>query len=477
MGLGLIAVAAVLALLAPAAARAQYDAFDTQTLNADGGGNEVPYAGGAPLARAVPFNNSLYTTQAVEGGDGQGNSTGCVAGPNDVFWGAKTGWVRFVPAAAGTLQVTATSAHDVILWAWRGPNRPRSLGLTAFTELQNLTCNNAVQGSGGETIGNLRLEPNVPVHVEVASLCARGAPPYTASCPPAQAELAAGGDITLAFNFVPDNADGDAVPDTLDACPGTAGTLANGCPAPPPPPPPPPPPDSDGDGVPDASDNCPATRGSGADGCPVDGDGDGVLGAPNGADCDDANRSVHPGAAEVSNNDVDENCDGRKAIDRDRDGVLARPLGADCDDNNRLRAPGRREVRGNRVDEDCDGRALDYTRIASVVDLDFRAFSSYTMIDTLTVQSVPRGATVTLRCTGTGCPFARRRLTVTRATRSLVLGRLLANRRLGVGAVVEVHVTRAATIGKVRRFVIRRRARPTAATLCLRPGATRPAAC
>ena len=40
---------------------------------------------------------------------------------------------------------------------------------------------------------------------------------------------------------------------------------------------------------------------------PVDKDGDGT---PATADCDDGNSAVHPGATEVINNDVDENCDG-----------------------------------------------------------------------------------------------------------------------------------------------------------------------
>ena len=67
------------------------------------------------------------------------------------------------------------------------------------------------------------------------------------------------------------DADGDGVPDVIDACPATAGSAStNGCP------------DGDGDGVPDASDNCPAESGPASNnGCPVivpppDTDGDGI---------------------------------------------------------------------------------------------------------------------------------------------------------------------------------------------------------
>jgi OOP family OmpA-OmpF porin len=67
------------------------------------------------------------------------------------------------------------------------------------------------------------------------------------------------------------DADGDGVPDHLDACPDTPTGVpvdASGCPL-----------DSDGDGVPDYLDQCPDTpAGTPVDarGCPLDGDGDGV---------------------------------------------------------------------------------------------------------------------------------------------------------------------------------------------------------
>src|SRR6185295_18753306 len=51
----------------------------------------------------------------------------------------------------------------------------------------------------------------------------------------------------------------------------------------------------------------------------IDSDGDGFSSA---ADCNDGNAGIHPGAVDVPENGVDEDCDGRDAVnlDRDRDG-------------------------------------------------------------------------------------------------------------------------------------------------------------
>jgi hypothetical protein len=72
-------------------------------------------------------------------------------------------------------------------------------------------------------------------------------------------------------------------------------------------------------------------------------------------DCDDFDSAVHPGAIEIPNNEVDENCDGVLAYDRDGDGHLAPPLGDDCDDANPAAYPGAAESPSNEVDENCDG--------------------------------------------------------------------------------------------------------------------------
>jgi hypothetical protein len=86
----------------------------------------------------------------------------------------------------------------------------------------------------------------------------------------------------------------------------------------------------------------------------TDGDGDGAD-APGagGADCDDADASVFPGAADVCGDTVDADCDPVGDDDCDADGY---PTGADCDDGDATVNAGATETGPNGRDEDCDGR-------------------------------------------------------------------------------------------------------------------------
>jgi len=89
----------------------------------------------------------------------------------------------------------------------------------------------------------------------------------------------------------------------------------------------------------------------------ADDDGDGVT--KEAGDCDDASDLVHPGAAEVPDNGVDDDCDGTTddgsdLSDRDSDGFTV--TDGDCNDLRDDTYPGAPEVKDNR-DNNCDGQS------------------------------------------------------------------------------------------------------------------------
>ncbi len=93
-------------------------------------------------------------------------------------------------------------------------------------------------------------------------------------------------------------------------------------------------------------------------GTDLDGDGYFSVFCGGGDDCDDASPTVWPGAPEVCGNGVDEDCDpGTPDIyDGDGDGASC---AVDCDDDDPSRFPGQVELCADGVDNDCDGVALN----------------------------------------------------------------------------------------------------------------------
>lgn len=89
----------------------------------------------------------------------------------------------------------------------------------------------------------------------------------------------------------------------------------------------------------------------------VDVDGDG-YGADR--DCDDSDPAIHPGAAEICGDGIDQNCSGRDGDcatqDDDLDGYTVE--GGDCDDTDPNLNPNMPEVCGDGIDQDCSGADL-----------------------------------------------------------------------------------------------------------------------
>jgi len=99
-------------------------------------------------------------------------------------------------------------------------------------------------------------------------------------------------------------------------------------------------------------------------------------------DCNDNDATVHPNAAEIAGDNIDQNCDGKDAVntgiwyyDSDGDGygdpndslaVSAQPKGyvsdnTDCNDADATINPGATEIAGDGIDQDCDGSDLTVT--------------------------------------------------------------------------------------------------------------------
>jgi PKD repeat protein len=89
------------------------------------------------------------------------------------------------------------------------------------------------------------------------------------------------------------------------------------------------------------------------------------------------------------------------------------------------------------------------------------------------VRGAPRGARVTVRCSGGGCPFrSRRRVAETGRVRLSNFTRVLVG-----GARIEVFVRAPGVIGKYVAFRIRAGKRPVRTDRCLMPGASTPTRC
>ena len=129
----------------------------------------------------------------------------------------------------------------------------------------------------------------------------------------------------------------------------------------------------------------------------LDRDGDGST-RP--ADCNDGNASVRPGAADVADNGVDEDCNGADAVNLDRDGDgAARP--GDCNDANPAIRPGAKDIPRNEVDEDCAGGDASFPNLTSGIlpTWDIKG-SRVRLVNLQITQQFPKGLKAKITCKG-----------------------------------------------------------------------------
>jgi Putative metal-binding motif/RTX calcium-binding nonapeptide repeat (4 copies) len=194
-------------------------------------------------------------------------------------------------------------------------------------------------------------------------------------------------------------------------------------------------------------------------------------------DCNDDTAAVNPGAADLPDDGVDQNCDGRDAhvSDRDGDGV---PEPFDCDDRKPAIHPGAVEVPGNDVDENCNGRADPWqTPLVTPVAL-FQSVGSkgrMLRVRRLTLTGVPARARVRVSCKGRGCPL--RTVSLRAPGSRLALAARLRRARLRKGARLTITVSSPGNLDAVIVFLARPPAIPAPTIRCRAPGSKRSRPC
>jgi Putative metal-binding motif len=192
-------------------------------------------------------------------------------------------------------------------------------------------------------------------------------------------------------------------------------------------------------------------------------------------DCNDANPLVHPGAPDVPDDRIDQDCSGADAVNLDRDGDgYNRPQ--DCNDQNASVHPNAVDTPRDGIDQNCDLADARFPHLTAKVGMSWSKSGRGTRVDALKIRKVPAAAAVRVTCKGRRCAF--RRKAVKRKKGAADAGRLFKGRFLGKGTVVTVVISQAGHVGQAVRYTMRKPKKdPRRKDLCTAPGSLAPRSC